>query len=147
MFRTYDWAEALTIDLFDEDFRVWTCVECDVAGAWFHAQIEDRGGRKPRRFNLLISGDLALRALLARQSKTLVVIDVQLVSSSEINRSGRQMMEPLVRAEMLLVGKKKGTVYQVESGECYVIGDIDPSQAKQDSGELIFEPSMLLEGG
>lgn len=147
MFRTYDWAEAITIGPFNEDFRVWTWIEYDVGGAWFHVQIEERNYRKARRFNLMITGDVALRALLARQSSALVILDIQLVSSSEINMSGRQMMEPLVRAEMILVGRKRTMVYQVENGNCYVAGDIDRTKIEKGTGELIFDLSMVTNTG
>ncbi|QLL10698.1 hypothetical protein [Pseudomonas chlororaphis] len=144
MFRTYDWAEAVTIELFDEDFRVWTYVEYDVGGAWFHVQIEERSGSIAKRFNLMISGDLALRALLARQSKKLVIIEVQLVSANELNQGGRQLMEPLIKAETVFEGRKKGTIYHVENGNCYLVGNIDLERVKPEERDVIFDLSMLL---
>lgn len=144
MFRTYDWAEAISVPLFEDDFRVWTYVEYDVGGVWFHVQIEERERTRWRRFNLMISGEFALRSLIARQSEHLAVVNVQLVSASEVNNSGRLLMEPLVKAELLFQKRKKGILYEVDSGKCYLVGDptLDPSRS--DGHDLIFDSSMCL---
>jgi hypothetical protein len=144
VFRTYDWAEAISIPLFEDDFRVWTYVEYDVGGVWFHVQIEERERTKRRRFNLMISGEFALRSLIARQSEDLVVVDVQLVSASEVNNSGRLMMEPLVKAEHLYQKRKKGVLYEVASGRRYWVGDPTLDPARSDGNDLIFDSSMCL---
>ena len=144
MFRTYDWAEAISIPLFEDDFRVWTYVEYDVGGVWFHVQIEERERTKRRRFNLMISGEFALRSLIARQSEDLVVVDVQLVSASEVNNSERLMMEPLVKAEHLYQKRKKGILYEVDSGRRYLVGDPTLDPARSDGHDVIFDSTMCL---
>lgn len=144
MFRTYDWAEAISVPFFEDDFRVWTYVEYDVGGVWFHVQIEERERTKWRRFNLMISGEFALRSLIARQSEQLAVVNVQLVSASEVNNSGRLLMEPLVKAELLFQKRKKGILYEVDSGQCYLVGDPTLDPAQSDCHDLIFESSMCL---
>lgn len=144
MFRTYDWAEAISVPLFEDDFRVWTYVEYDVGGVWFHVQIEERERTRWRRFNLMISGEFALRSLIARQSEHLAVVNVQLVSASEVNNSGRLLMEPLVRAELLFQKRKKGILYEVDSGQCYLVGDPSLDPSRSDGHDLIFDSSMCL---
>jgi len=144
VFRTYDWAEAISVPLFEDDFRVWTYVEYDVGGVWFHVEIEERERRKWRRFNLLISGEFALRSLIARQSEHLAVLNVQLVSASEVNNSGRLLMEPLVKAELLFQKRKKGILYEVDSGKRYLVGDPALDPARSDGHDLIFDSSMCL---
>jgi hypothetical protein len=144
VFRTYDWAEAISVPFFEDEFRVWTYVEYDVGGVWFHVQIEERERTKWRRFNLMISGEFALRSLIARQSEQLAIVNVQLVSDSEVNNSGRLLMEPLVKAEHLYQKRMKGILYEVDSGQRYLVGDpiLDPAQS--DGHDLIFDSSMCL---
>ncbi len=144
MFRTYDWAEAISVPLFEDDFRVWTYVEYDVGGVWFHVQIEERERTRWRRFNLMISGEFALRSLIARQSEHLAVVNVQLVSASEVNNSGRLLMEPLVKAELLFQKRNKGILYEVDSGKCYLVGDPSLDPSRSDGHDLIFDSSMCL---
>ncbi|PNB72146.1 hypothetical protein C1X64_21595 [Pseudomonas sp. GW456-E7] len=145
MFRTYDWAEAISVPFFEDDFRVWTYVEYDVGGVWFHVQIEERECTRWRRFNLMISGEFALRSLIARQSEHLAVVDVQLVSSSEVNNSGRLLMKSLVKAERLFHKSKNGILYEVDSGKCYPVGDPTIDPARSDGYDLIFDSSMCLD--
>jgi hypothetical protein len=92
----------------------------------------------------MISGEFALRSLIARQSEDLAVVNVQLVSASEVNNSGRLLMEPLVKAELLFQKRKKGILYEVDGGQRYLVGDPALDPARSDGHDLIFDSSMCL---
>jgi len=142
MFRTYEWAEVPLVPLLGETFRTWICVEYDVNLGWFNVLIEERTGRRRFPIMLMVVGERALCALLAQQTKAMVVRSVQFVSPGVINRSGRQRMEPLRKIELLSQHGLEGFLYEVENGTTYFVGDASLQPFNGTFREVIFDNSM-----
>lgn len=144
MFRTYEWAEVPLVPFLGETFRTWMCVEYDVSLGWFNVLVEERKGKRRFPFILMVVGERALCSLLAQQSKTFVVRSVQFVSSEKINQSGRHLMEPLLKIELLSQHGLEGLLYEVEKGTTYFVGDTTLQPFTGTSRQVIFDTSMCM---
>lgn len=133
MFRTHKQAEIPSNELYGGNARLWSVVEQSLHSPWFYVSVLEGHPGHTLCTMLMVQEVPVLESLLALQSETMKIENVQLVTPSYLNNTDSWRMEGL--SELVQLGSADSHCYQflVESGRRYVDGD----DAVQMSGQWI----------
>lgn len=139
MFRTHKQAEIPSDELYGGDAQLWSVVEQSLHGPWFYVSVLE-GHPGQRLCTMLLVQEVPVEALLAQQSETTKIENVQLVTPSYLNNTNSWRMEVL--SELVKLRSADSLCYQflVESGHRYVDGDVAMQPSDQwTSRRVIFQ--------
>ncbi|WP_193452584.1 hypothetical protein [Pseudomonas nitroreducens] len=140
MFRTHKQAEISSDELYGGDAQLWSVVEQSLHGPWFYVSVLEGHPGQTLCTMLMVQEVPVLEALLAQQSETMKIENVQLVTPSYLNNTNSWRMEVL--SELVQLRSADSLCYQflVESGHRYVDGDVAMQPSNQwTSRRVIFQ--------
>lgn len=146
MFKTNRNAELLPgLSNGPDGVQFWSFVEQEVAWPWIYLQVVEDDGKDAFKSMLMVPTLALLEQIVGKRSDHAWIEQAQLVTPSYINKTGRWMMEPLLKVNALSneQGQELGYECVVEGGRAYSM-----SAEQLPSGQLnthtIFSAALHL---
>ncbi|EMR0690533.1 TPA: hypothetical protein NIC80_005434 [Pseudomonas aeruginosa] len=130
MFRTHLQAEVKGAVAFGDGLRVWRYVEQAVQCPWLYVCWTEKSGEVTLSSMLMVADMSLFEDMLARQTESLRVENVLLVSPKHLNRSASWLMEGLVELCEAIgpACEHLAYVYRLEGGSSYWDGYVQDPQ-------------------